>query len=243
MNTTRPNPKPVPFGANLRDARDNADLTQAQLAARVGVTRSRIARIEVGNDSPDFALAVELAKALNVPLEKFASGRLRPSRSFRGIAIELRHLGVHDLRLSDPSPPGAFRPAEEVLVLATRGDRPSPRVIDALPYVLSRREFDPHLLLAYSRRLDPRVRRRLAWLADVTLVLTQSATFPATESTAGLERLLRLVERPAPTDPEDDLGYPSSERPPLLWRRWRVRYATTLDGFAARAAELAGAAT
>lgn len=238
MNTSDVVPKKPSFGGYLKLARANAGFTQSQLAKRVGVTRLIITRIEIGFSDPDFALAVRLAAALDEPLEWFVSGRRRPSRSLRGLTVELRRLGVSDLAVSDPRPPGAFRPAEEVIALALRGDRPSPRIVDAMPFVLTRREFDPHLLLAFARRSDPRVRRRLGWLADVSLVLAQRSDFPPVESTAGLERLVRLVGRPKPADPEDGLGHPGTGRPPLVWRRWRVSYAGTLDGFVARATGL-----
>ena len=229
---------PVWFGLNLYATRLGARLTQSALARRAQISRLKIVRAESGSYEPSFAEVMQLAAALDVPLEQFASGRPRPSRALSGIATELRHLGITDLKVAAARPPGAFRPAEEVVALAARGDRPPPRVIDALPYVLTRREFDPHLLLAFARRIDPRVRRRLAWLADVSLVLCQHADFPPAESTAGLERLAALVRLPSATDPVDALGYPTTGRPPLLWRRWRVTYATDLDGFRERASGL-----
>jgi putative transcriptional regulator len=51
----------------LRFARD--EMTQAQLAERVGVTRQTIIAIEQGRYSPTLELAFLIARALGVPLE------------------------------------------------------------------------------------------------------------------------------------------------------------------------------
>ena len=54
----------------LRDLRTGAELTQAALADRVGVTRQTIIAIERGGYVPSVALALELARALSTPVEE-----------------------------------------------------------------------------------------------------------------------------------------------------------------------------
>lgn len=44
------------------------ELTQSDLGKRVGVTRQTIAFIEKGEFSPSVALALRLAKALDIPI-------------------------------------------------------------------------------------------------------------------------------------------------------------------------------
>ncbi len=47
----------------------NAEMTQAELADRVGVTRQTVIAIEQGRYSPSLEVAFQIARALGVPLE------------------------------------------------------------------------------------------------------------------------------------------------------------------------------
>lgn len=51
----------------LRFARD--EMTQAQLADHIGVTRQTIIAIEQGRYSPSLEMAFQIARVLNVPLD------------------------------------------------------------------------------------------------------------------------------------------------------------------------------
>ena len=53
----------------LKLARIQCDLSQEQLAARVGVTRQTIGLIEAGNFNPSINLCVLICKALNKTLD------------------------------------------------------------------------------------------------------------------------------------------------------------------------------
>ncbi len=55
---------------NVRIRRAELQLTQGELAARVGCTRQTIAFIEKGEFTPSVALALKLAVAMSVPIEK-----------------------------------------------------------------------------------------------------------------------------------------------------------------------------
>ena len=56
---------------NLRRLRfDRDEMTQQQLAEKVGVTRQTIVAIEKGNYSPSLELAFRIAVVFNVPLEQ-----------------------------------------------------------------------------------------------------------------------------------------------------------------------------
>lgn len=58
------------IGNNIRRLRfDHGEMTQQQLADKVGVTRQTIVAIEKGNYSPSLELAFRIAQAFNVPLE------------------------------------------------------------------------------------------------------------------------------------------------------------------------------
>ena len=49
---------------------DNAEMTQAELADKVGVTRQTIIAIEQGRYSPTLEMAFQIARAFGVPLER-----------------------------------------------------------------------------------------------------------------------------------------------------------------------------
>jgi putative transcriptional regulator len=55
---------------NIRRLRfDASEMTQQQLADKVGVTRQTIAAIEAGKYSPTLELAFKMAQVFNVPLD------------------------------------------------------------------------------------------------------------------------------------------------------------------------------
>ena len=58
------------IGSNLRDVRTDRELTQAQLAELVGVSRQTINYIEQGTYCPSTKLALQLARELDVPVEE-----------------------------------------------------------------------------------------------------------------------------------------------------------------------------
>ena len=55
--------------SRLREYRTAKALTQEQLAASVGVSRQTIVAVEKGNYVPSVALAMELSKCLDCPVE------------------------------------------------------------------------------------------------------------------------------------------------------------------------------
>jgi putative transcriptional regulator len=55
----------------------HAEMTQQQLAEKVGVTRQTIVAIEKGKYSPSLELAFRIAQVFNTPLEEVFSYRLK----------------------------------------------------------------------------------------------------------------------------------------------------------------------
>lgn len=53
----------------MKIARIECDLTQEQLADKVGVARQTIGLIEAGNYNPSISLCIEICKALNKTLD------------------------------------------------------------------------------------------------------------------------------------------------------------------------------
>jgi putative transcriptional regulator len=62
--------KPCQLQNRLRELRQMRLLTQETLAGRVGVTRQTIIAVEQGKFVPSVRLALQLAQALETPLEK-----------------------------------------------------------------------------------------------------------------------------------------------------------------------------
>ncbi len=61
-------------GHRVAQARKRAELTQPQLAEKVGVGRATIARIEADKQSPSVALALKIARELGEPVETLFGG-------------------------------------------------------------------------------------------------------------------------------------------------------------------------
>ena len=54
------------FGSQVRSLRQQAGISQADLALRSGIFRTHLSRIECGTGNPTLAAIVALAQALNV---------------------------------------------------------------------------------------------------------------------------------------------------------------------------------
>ncbi|MBO5353101.1 MAG: helix-turn-helix transcriptional regulator [Lachnospiraceae bacterium] len=55
---------------NMKIARVECDLTQEQLAEKIGVTRQTIGLIEAGKYNPTISLCIDICKALNRTLDE-----------------------------------------------------------------------------------------------------------------------------------------------------------------------------
>lgn len=58
------------FRCNLKKYRQRKDLTQEQLGEQVGVRRETIMRLEAGKYNPSLKLAIDIAKAVEAPIEE-----------------------------------------------------------------------------------------------------------------------------------------------------------------------------
>lgn len=66
-------PKPTRVSNRIRDLRTDRDLTQADIASRLGVTRQTIIAIEQGRYSPSLEMAFQIAGVLGAPLDEVFS--------------------------------------------------------------------------------------------------------------------------------------------------------------------------
>jgi putative transcriptional regulator len=61
----------VPISNQMRRLRfDRGEMTQAELAERIGMTRQTVAAIEAGKYSPSLEAAFRIAEVFGVPLEQ-----------------------------------------------------------------------------------------------------------------------------------------------------------------------------
>lgn len=97
--------------------RDEAGITQTELARRMGTTQSSIARIESGGNTPTIYLLDKLGKALGTPLTLSAAGH------------------AVTFGLPETTDPGTLRPvAEKAPAIGTTRFRPSaPRTVPRPP--------------------------------------------------------------------------------------------------------------
>lgn len=224
---------------NLAAARRKRGLSQAELAQGARLQRQQITYYETGARVPGLQKLLRLARAFDLSVQALLYGSDRVGGSIREIAIELRSLGLIDLRVEAPVVPGAFRRPEEVVARAVAGKEPEARIVEGVPAILSWNRWNPLLLWAFAREAGRAAVYRLAWLADVALTLERASGFPG--GCPGREELAEFVRRvkTPPKDRWDDLGRPS-ETPPSLpsWKRWRIRYAADLATFRQRAEHL-----
>jgi len=66
-------PKPTRVTNRIRDLRTERELTQAELAATLGVTRQTVIAVEQGRYSPSLEMAFQIARALGVRLDEVFS--------------------------------------------------------------------------------------------------------------------------------------------------------------------------
>jgi transcriptional regulator with XRE-family HTH domain len=227
------------IGARLTAIRVAKGLTQTELAKRCRLTHQQINYFETGARVPRLAHLLQIARALDLPLERFLSGKDRPGSDPADLAIELRHLGLVDLWVDGVRVPGAFRPPEEVVALAVTGEEPEARIVEGVPALLAWNRWHAPLLSGFARVTGPRVIYRLAWLADVVLALHRLGGFPGgCPAKSDLERFLRRVRPPVGTA-WDGLGKAADATPSLpIWKRWKINYPADLVTFRQRAETL-----
>ncbi len=122
------------------------------------------------------------------------------------------------------------------MVIALSGERPEPRVVEAVPFLLARHKFRASLTAAFAKYHDKRVRTRLAWLSEITTALSRSSAMPlSVESETSLKSL--IAQGVKGTDP-DSLGHPATGKLSPIWHRWNITYAGTIDDFLRRTIEV-----
>src|SRR6266478_1024670 len=90
---------PRRFGENLAAARALRGLSQKELASFCGLSQVQISYLEGGKRWPTLPQLVKLAEVLEIPFEELLTSRDHPGIDLGEIALELRSLGIVDLRI------------------------------------------------------------------------------------------------------------------------------------------------
>ncbi len=138
---------------NLAAIRVERGLTQTEFARRTGIKRQEINYFETGTRTPSLGKMLQIAKALDLPLQRILTGSNSQGIKIQDIAIELRSLGLIDLWVKDPIVPSAFRHPEEIVARAVAGAEPEARIVEGLPAVLAWNRWNKLLLRAFARKL------------------------------------------------------------------------------------------
>lgn len=78
----------VDFGNVLKTQRLKADMTQAQLAQRLGVTKSVISAYETGLRLPSYDILIHIAKLFNVSTDFLLGVENKQNVDFSGLSQE-----------------------------------------------------------------------------------------------------------------------------------------------------------
>lgn len=144
----------ITFATACADTRIGLDLTQQQVADRVGVSRSYISRIESGGIDPSLAMVERIAEVLGLQLELLTRGPIFPGGARVRDAVHARCSAYADRRLQNLG----WGTAREVEIVHGR----SHGWIDLLA-------FDPRtgalLVIEIKTRLDDlgALERQLSW--------------------------------------------------------------------------------
>ncbi|WP_041900597.1 helix-turn-helix domain-containing protein [Clostridium beijerinckii] len=74
------------LGDNIKEYRKKANLTQEELARKIGVSKSFMSKIEINNKAPSFEVLLKIAKALNV-LATDLNPNLKKDNFINGVSI------------------------------------------------------------------------------------------------------------------------------------------------------------
>ena len=154
----------------VRALRSARRLTQAELAAELGISQGRLSELERGNGSFTAEQLLFLLKLFNVPASHFAPPTLDHDAQIQNALA--RHGAVNLRESSDLVPSDQLDDVGEVVREALLSG--SPRLLTALAPVLVRNINRVHLGKLRLDLVQAGLERRLAWLVDNTLAAIRS---------------------------------------------------------------------
>ena len=211
------------LGLIIRRARQERELSQRELATRIGVSQANVSRWESGLLAPDVFQIEALSRSLERPVVELLSGRAMLTDDRSTLGQELAWWGI-DLLVDRSATFWAVRSVEEVLVSALTS--PDPRVIDRLcALFFLHPAMRPAVLWGHAEACG--MQRRLGWSVDVAKEIVAHGRGAMTEVLRDRdERQGRLLASDREVWPWDGIGSPTADRSELgpIWQRWKIDY-------------------
>lgn len=113
------------FATRLKQARENAGLTQLELAKKLGVTKSAIGNYENGVSSPKDVVLLKIFDVLGVEPNFLFQDSFNPTASENDVLSETEHYLVDTFRSLDSRGQSAVLNTLEHEYAALHGDGPS----------------------------------------------------------------------------------------------------------------------
>jgi transcriptional regulator with XRE-family HTH domain len=92
MAGRRSNQTDVAVGQRIRTFRQNANLSQTELAVQIGVTFQQVQKYENGKNRVGAGRLMHIARALDVPITAFFDGLAKPSNKGQARAARIAEL-------------------------------------------------------------------------------------------------------------------------------------------------------
>ncbi len=91
----------IKIGERIRYYRIKANLTQEELSEQIGISQKHLSRIESGYHNSHFVTIMEIAKALNVPVDVFTEdlGENPNGELINIIISEIRDMSYNQLKM------------------------------------------------------------------------------------------------------------------------------------------------
>lgn len=183
----KPNRRKV-IAEKVRDLRKQRGYTQAELAAKLGISQARLSQIENGEGSLSAEQFLELLQIFNVSIQTFTTGK----RDAQGdIQNALARHGANHLYEDPELLPSENLDATETTVREALLSAQNPRVITSLAPVLVFNHSALNLPRLWARFADYGLQNRLGWALDNTL---QAIRVVAPDLTSLEQRPLRRAE-------------------------------------------------
>lgn len=149
----------------VRELRKRRNFTQAELAARLGVSQARLSVIEQGNGSFSAEQFLEILRIFNVPAHSFAITKRDPQGDIQNALA--RNGATHLMEDSDLLP-SEHLDEVEALIREVLVDARNPRQIAALGPVLVKNLGQVNLNGLWAKFIDYGLQARLGWTLENT---------------------------------------------------------------------------
>lgn len=200
----------------VRELRKRRNFTQAELAARLGVSQARLSVIEQGNGSFSAEQFLEILRIFNVPAHSFAITKRDPQGDIQNA---LARNGASHLMEDSDLLPSEHLDEVETLIREVLVDARNPRQIAALGPVLVKNLGQINLNGLWAKFIDYGLQARLGWTLENTAeairtitpsLKPQSAAIPLRKAETTITNFLsrkgaNLVTNPAGGPHAEDL--------------------------------------